>query len=110
MDRAIGGSDGTHGAVLNKARLWPRNDRRPVHDRQQMVVNRRSKGFKGFLATSMYAKLAKCSTDAALRDIRELLERGVLVQNPGGGRSTSYRLAEPDGVNRPDEQTGADRP
>ena len=41
-----------------------------------------------------YAKFTKCSTDTALRDIRELLERGILVQNPGSGRSTSYRLAE----------------
>jgi Fic family protein len=55
-------------------------------------------GFKGFLSTSKYAKIAKCSTDTALRDIRELLDRGILVQNPGGGRSTSYRLGEPDAV------------
>lgn len=51
-------------------------------------------GFEGFLTTSKYAKLAKCSTDTALRDIRELLERSIIVQNPGGGRSTSYRLAD----------------
>ncbi|HGY92373.1 MAG TPA: DUF4172 domain-containing protein, partial [Planctomycetes bacterium] len=38
-------------------------------------------------------QLAKCSNDTALRDIRELLERGVLVKNPGGGRSTSYGLS-----------------
>jgi Fic family protein len=38
------------------------------------------------------------STDTALRDIRELLDRGILVQNPGGGRSTSYRLGSPDSV------------
>jgi Fic family protein len=55
-------------------------------------------GFEGFLTTSRYAKLAKCSQDTALRDIRELLERGIIVQNPGRGRSTSYRLAEPDMV------------
>jgi Fic family protein len=46
----------------------------------------------------MYAKLTKCSTDTALRDIRELLDRGIIVQNPGGGRSTSYRLAGSDAV------------
>ncbi len=51
-----------------------------------------------FLTLSKYAKLAKCSTDTALRDIRELLERNTLVQNPGGGRSTSYRLADPQNV------------
>jgi Fic family protein len=54
--------------------------------------------FEGFLSTSKYARLAKCSADTALRDIRELLERGILIQNPGGGRSTSWRLGEPENV------------
>ncbi len=98
LDRAIGGAEGTLGAVLHKARLWQRINRRPVNDRQRLVINRMLNGFKGFLSTSKYAKLAKCSTDTALRDIRELVERGILVQNPGGGRSTSYRLGEPDAV------------
>jgi Fic family protein len=55
-------------------------------------------GFQGFLTTSKYAKLAKCSSDTALRDIQELLGRGILVRNPGRGRSTSYRLAEPENI------------
>jgi Fic family protein len=52
--------------------------------------------FQGHLNTSKYAKLATCSKDTALRDIRELLERGIVVKNPAGGRSTSYRLADAD--------------
>jgi len=63
-----------------------------------LVINRLLNGFEGFLTTSKYAKLAKCSSDTALRDIQELLQRGILLQNPGGGRSTSYRLAEPDDI------------
>ncbi len=98
LDRAIGGADQTLGAVLNKARLWQRIDRRPVNERQRLVINRMLNGFRGFISTSKYAMLAKCSTDTALRDIRELLERGVLVQNSGGGRSTSYRLGDPENV------------
>ncbi len=54
--------------------------------------------FKGHLTTSKYAKLAKCSNDTALRDIRDLLERSIIAKNAGGGRSTSYRLAEPEDV------------
>ena len=98
LDRAIGGADQTLAAVLNKARLWQRINRRPVNERQRLVINRMLNGFSGFLSTSKYAKLAKCSTDTALRDIRDLLERGILVQNSGGGRSTSYRLGEPERV------------
>jgi Fic family protein len=96
LDRAIGGAENTLAAVLHKAKLWQQINRRPVNDRQRSVINRMLDGFEGFLTTSKYAKLAKCSPDTALRDIRELLERGILVQNPGRGRSTSYRLAEPD--------------
>ena len=98
LDRAIGGADQTLGAVLNKARLWQRINHQPVNERQRLVINRMLNGFKGFLSTSKYAKLTKCSTDTALRDIRELLKRGILVQNSGGGRSTSYRLGDPESV------------
>lgn len=98
LSRAIDGADATLGGVLNKARVWQRINRRPVNERQRHVINKMLSGFKGFLSTSKYATLAKCSTDTALRDIRELLERGILVQNPGGGRSTSYRLGEPEGI------------
>ena len=94
LDRAIGNAETALSAVLYKAKLWQRINRRPVNNRQREVINRMVEGFEGFLTTSKYAKLAKCSQDTALRDIRELLERGIVVQNPGRGRSTSYRLAE----------------
>jgi len=96
LDRAIEGSEATLSGVLYKAELWQRINDRPVNERQRLVINRMLDGFQGFLTTSKYAKLAKCSTDTALRDIRELLERNIIVQNPGGGRSTSYRLADPE--------------
>jgi Fic family protein len=93
LDRAIEGADTALVTVLNKARVWQRLQPHPVNERQRRVLNRLLDGFQGNLTTSGYAKLARCSADTALRDIQELLERGVLVQNQGGGRSTSYRLA-----------------
>jgi Fic family protein len=56
------------------------------------VINRLLDGFEGKLSTSKYAKLAKCSQDTALRDINELIARRILAREPGGGRSTGYRL------------------
>jgi Fic family protein len=96
-----------HGAERGEWVVYsPQNMRRinlrPVNERQRLVINRMLNGFEGFLSTSKYAKLAKCSTDTALRDVRELLRRGILVQNSGGGRSTSYRLGDPDDVRDPD--------
>lgn len=98
LDVAVSDADKSLGSVLHKARLWQRINQAPVNERQRRVINRMLNDFQGHLTTSKYAKLAKCSTDTALRDIRELLERGIIIKNAGGGRSTSYRLAEPDQV------------
>lgn len=94
LDRAIGNADASLASVLRKARVWQSINQGPVNERQRLVINRLLGDFIGPLSTSKYAKLAKCSTDTALRDLRELLDRGILIRNPGGGRSTSYRLAE----------------
>lgn len=93
LDRALDGAEQTLASVLYKARLWRHINGGPVNERQRRVVNRMLDDFQGFLTTSKYARIAKCSTDTALRDIRELLERDVLLRNPARGRSTSYRLA-----------------
>jgi Fic family protein len=65
----------------------------PLNNRQRSVLNRLLDGFEGNLTSSKYAKLTKCSQDTAHRDILSLVEHGVLVQNPEGGRSTSYSFA-----------------
>ena len=94
LGRAIDGAQITLRAVLAKARFWERIHGVPLNDRQRLVLNRLLDPFEGILTTSKYAKLAKCSQDTALRDIDDLIKRGVLAKEPGGGRSTSYSLAE----------------
>ena len=95
LGRAISNAETTLGNVLFKAQLWDMINQSPVNDRQRLIINRMLEDdFEGFMNTSKYAKLAKCSNDTALRDIQELKERGILVRNPGGGRSTSYRLLD----------------
>jgi Fic family protein len=93
LGRAIDGAQTTLGVVLAKARFWERMQRVQLNDRQRLVINRLLDGFEGKLTTSKYAKLAKCSQDTAYRDILSLVDDGVLVRNPEGGRSTSYSLA-----------------
>jgi Fic family protein len=93
LGRAISSSETTLGNVLFKAQLWDTINQKPVNERQRLIINRMLEDdFKGHMNTSKYAKLAKCSNDTALRDIQDLKERGIFIQNPGGGRSTSYRL------------------
>jgi Fic family protein len=92
LGRAIEGAQATLGSVLSKAHFWDTFGDSLLNERQRFVVNRLLDGFEGKLTTMKYGKLAKCSHDTALRDITALVERGILVRNPEGGRSTSYSL------------------
>jgi Fic family protein len=93
LGRAIDGAQTTLAAVLTKARFWEAFGRVSLNERQRLVLNRLLDGFEGKLTSSKYAKLAKCSQDTAQRDILALVEDGILIRNPEGGRSTSYSLA-----------------
>jgi Fic family protein len=92
FSRAVDNAEDTLASVLFKAELWNRINPDPVNERQRLIIDRMLEDFKGHMTTSKYAKLAKCSPDTALRDMRELVARNILIKNPGGGRSTSYRL------------------
>ncbi|MBT7170182.1 MAG: DUF4172 domain-containing protein, partial [Phycisphaerales bacterium] len=97
LDRSIDAADTMLAAILRKAQLWQKINTKPVNDRQRKVINRMLEhDWEGNLKSSKYARIAKCSPDTALRDIKELLEREVLVKTESGGRSTSYQLAGPD--------------
>ena len=91
--RAVEGADDILGAVLGKADFWKVWAETPMNDRQIKLVNRLLDGFEGKLTTAKWAAIAKCSTDTALRDISDLLARGVLRKLEGGGRSTGYELS-----------------
>ncbi|HEY2859549.1 MAG TPA: Fic family protein [Terracidiphilus sp.] len=93
LGRAVDGAQMALGAVLEKARFWDRLQNVPLNERQRLVINRLKDGFEGKLTTSKYASLTKCSQDTAHRDILALVDHRVLIQNPEGGRSTSYSLA-----------------
>jgi Fic family protein len=58
------------------------------------MINRLLNGFGGKLTSSKWAQLAKCSQDTALRDIDDLVAKGVLAKDPARGRSTSYSLVD----------------
>ena len=93
LDRTIDAAGKTLEKVRRTAVFWQDINRFAVNERQRKVIGRMLDDFVGHLTTSKYAKLAKCSNDTALRDIKGLLAHGIIVRNTGGGRSTSYRLA-----------------
>jgi Fic family protein len=94
LDRAILGADDMLGQVLRKAGVWKRLRDQPLNGRQRAVINRLLDGFEGKLTSGKWAKLTKVSADTALRDITDLVARGVLRKDEGGGRSTSYSLPD----------------
>lgn len=94
LGRAIESSGETLASVLKKARFWEKHATTLLNQRQQLMLNKLLDGFDGKLNTSKWAKITKVSPDTALRDIQDLLHKKVLVKEPGGGRSTSYVLAE----------------
>lgn len=95
LDRAFTGAESIVGNVMRKARFWEELSGQQLSERQMRVLNRLLEGFEGNLTSSKWASLTKSSQDTAGRDIDDLVKRGVLVKNPGGGRSTSYSLVEP---------------
>jgi Fic family protein len=82
FERAIEGAEITLENVLHKAKLWEHLNQKSVNERQRLIVNKMFEDFKGHMNTSKYAKIAKCSTDTALRDIKELSGYGSLVPKP----------------------------
>jgi Fic family protein len=95
LDRAFDGAEEILAAVLTKARFWEKHAVGPFNTRQRAIINRLLDGFEGKLTSSKWAKLAKCSQDTALRDIDDLVKRGIFVKEAAGGRSTSYTLVTP---------------
>jgi Fic family protein len=92
LDRAIAGANETLSDVLAKSRFWEQFATAALNERQIKVLNRLLDGFEGKMTTSKWANIAKCSQDTAHRDILDLIDRGALQKDPGGGRSTSYSL------------------
>ncbi len=92
--RALRKSEKTIEKVLHKADFWDKHKNTELNSRQRLMLNKLFDGFEGTLKTSKWAKITKCSQDTALRDIKDLIEKGILRQEKSGGRSTNYELNE----------------
>jgi Fic family protein len=92
--RALISTEETLKRVLYKAEFWDKHKETILNSRQRLMLNKLLDGFEGKLKTSKWAKIAKCSADTALRDIKDLIEKGILKQEESGGRSTNYELTD----------------
>jgi Fic family protein len=80
--------------VLRKAEFWEKHKETLINERQRLMINKLFDDFFGKLTSSKWAKITKTSTDTALRDIKDLIEKGILQQEKEGGRSVNYTLVE----------------
>ena len=96
LDRAFDRAETILASVLRKARFWKKHISTTFNDRQRAMIDRLLNGFEGKLTSSKWAQLTKCSQDTALRDIDDLVAKGILAKQAAGGRSTSYLLVDTD--------------
>jgi Fic family protein len=92
LDRALDATDARLKTVLKKTAFWDKHSRTEVNERQRKVVNKLFDGFEGKLTSTKWAKMTKCSSDTALRDIQDLIKKKILKSDGSGGRSAGYVL------------------
>lgn len=92
--RALENTTKSINKVLYKTEFWDKHKETVLNARQRLMLNKLLDGFDGKLKSSKWAKMAKCSSDTALRDIKDLIDKRILKQEESGGRSTNYELNE----------------
>lgn len=92
LERAYESTEASLSRILQKAEFWKRNAAVNLNNRQHAIINKLLDGFEGKLTTTKYAKITKCSRDTALRDVTDLMDKGVLTKEEGLGKNTSYVL------------------
>lgn len=94
LKNAMHATERTTRKILRKAEFWKLHEHTSINERQRLMINKLFDNFEGKLQTSKWAKITKTSTDTALRDIKDLIGKGILQQTGEGGRSANYQLAD----------------
>ncbi len=94
LKNAMLSTESTMQKIVRKAEFWKIHEHTPINERQRTILNKLFEDFEGKLQTSKWAKIVKTSTDTALRDIKDLVEKGILKQTDEGGRNANYELVE----------------
>ena len=92
LESALKKAEEVLSAVLYRSSFWNMYISVHLNPRQRLMLNKLLDGFTGKLTTAKWAKITGSSADTALRDIQDLIEKGILLRDAPGGRSTSYTL------------------
>jgi len=94
LKNALLTTENTTQKILRKAEFWKLHEHTSINERQRLMLNKLFDGFEGKLQTSKWAKITKTSTDTALRDIKDLIDKNILQKTNEGGRNANYELAD----------------
>jgi Fic family protein len=103
FERALMSSEMNLEIILDKAYFWDKHKFTTINDRQRLVINYLYDNYLievGFLRTSTYAKLNKCSNDTALRDLQDLVAKKML-KSEDSGKKTNYIIVSPKNIRIP---------
>jgi Fic family protein len=92
FEKALASTESTLSSVFGKNKFWEQNKDVQFNERQRKIINMLFGDFFGKLTSGKWARIAKCSNDTALNDLKDLVAKGILVKNGEGGRSTNYSL------------------
>ena len=93
LKEAVSASEESLKAALSNTAIWDKLRDISVNEREEKMLRLIIDGFSGKLTAEKWAKITKCSHSTALRDITDLLEKGVLLKERGKTKSASYALA-----------------
>jgi len=86
--------------VLARFDFWNQHAQAQLNERQKKVLNRILEAgcgkFEGGLTTRKYVSIAKTSRATAFREIADMLDKKILQQLPGKGRSVHYDIIWPE--------------
>lgn len=94
LKNALQETETTMQQILRKAEFWKQHEHTLINEQQRLMLNKLLEGFEGRLQTSKWAKITKSSTDTALRDIKDLVEKGILQAEKQRGRNANYELVD----------------
>lgn len=94
LGRAMDASKDELAMIMRKAEFWKKHMGLSLNTRQQTMLNKILDGYQGHITSSNWAKITGSSTDTAVRDINDLVAKGILMKGPEGGRSTRYLMVE----------------
>jgi Fic family protein len=103
FERALLASGKNLEIVLDKAKFWELHKGKGINDRQRFIINYLYDNYDKeirFLRTSTYSKLQKCSTDTALRDLKDLVDKEMLIADDSG-KKTNYLISSPTKIRIP---------